>query len=831
VRIKKIRTVFKREMGAYFDSAIATIYLIVFIAINSGLFMSRYFLIGKADMRAFFEIFPYVLLVFIPVLTMRLWSEDRKEHTFELLMTFPMRPAEIVVGKYLASLSFYLIALASTCTIPVMVFFTGAPDKGMMSTGYLGAALIGALFLSVGIFISGLTKEQVVAFVLTVLSCCFLYFLGIDFFASLLDGWVEGLGTFLMVTIGAASHLNGFWKGVIDLKDILYFVVFIGTFLFLNSLFLEERNRPKGRLIFSSAVVAGILIVVLFGWFVRDMALGRFDITEDRIHTMSPASRRILGNLKAPLWINLYMTPAEKMPTPLKTLEQDVVGKLEELRIASHNKLGYKVTYVDAAKFMEKKEGDAGDSLERALRAKEIMPYQFESIERDQVGMKLVCAALTIDYKEKGQEVFSRIVPQVLPDLEYLILSRVVKLTRERRPRIALFAPLQEMSIAPQLLQLVGGPQKEIFRYTDQYNRIEPLLVGNGYRVSRIGLTRDSGIPPGVDALLVLGPGSLNDRQRYEINAYLRRGGKAFIAAQGYMYVFQTVAQQVVHVVSRSLILDINKLTKPWGVAVNHGRLMDESHDQINVPSGQGMGETELSVPLRMPNQILVRPETMNRELALMRHQPAFFYMWGSALDVSEEDIKKAGLTSTVLFTSSPASWIMPGGVASWVPMVPQNVVFPEGLSRGPERRMPLGVILEGRFPDNFVGNIPGWPVAEEETVTAEEGGEEPEAEPGRLVLIGCSHMFTDGLIGNKPNLGLFTNIVDSLVLDDDVVRIRGKALVNRDVRRLTDAQRLGWRFFTTGLVPVLLAGYSFMRLFLRRKEKRLYLTALGRGA
>jgi ABC-2 type transport system permease protein len=222
--IKNILTVFKRECGAYFNSAIATIYLIVFVALTNGLFMTRFFLLGRADMRPFFENLPFVLFIFIPVLTMRLWAEDKKENTFELLMTFPMKPVEIVLGKFFAGFVFYATALLSTLVLSVLVLFVGRPDMGVILGGYLGGLLIGALYLAIGIFISGLTKEQIVAFVLTVISCFLVFFLGTDFFAMVLDGWVPGLGTFLMKTLGASERLTNFFKGVVNVTDVLYFV-------------------------------------------------------------------------------------------------------------------------------------------------------------------------------------------------------------------------------------------------------------------------------------------------------------------------------------------------------------------------------------------------------------------------------------------------------------------------------------------------------------------------------------------------------------------------------------------------------------------------------
>ena len=188
-------TIFRRELGAYFNSLIAYIFVIVFVVFANGLFMIQFFQIGKADMRVFFGSLPYILNIFVPAISMRLWAEEKRGNTYELLLTFPMRPHELVLGKYLASLLFYLFALAATFTVPVMIGLIGRADLGPVVGGYLGAFLLGALFLAVGIFLSGISTDQIVAFILTMMATFVLYFCGTDYFASFMDGWIGGLGT------------------------------------------------------------------------------------------------------------------------------------------------------------------------------------------------------------------------------------------------------------------------------------------------------------------------------------------------------------------------------------------------------------------------------------------------------------------------------------------------------------------------------------------------------------------------------------------------------------------------------------------------------------
>jgi len=840
--MKNILTIIRRELNSYFNSAIAYIYLIVFVAINNSLFMTRYFLVGKADMRSYFDSLPLMLFIFIPVITMRLWAEDKKEHTFELLLTFPMRPAELVMGKFLASLIFYIVSLICTITIPVVISLTGNPDAGAIIGGYAGAVLIGALFLAIGIFISGLVKEQIIAFVLATLSCFTLFFLGTGFFASLLDGWIPGFGTFLSTHVGAASRLTGFNRGVIDLKSVVYFLAAGSVFLLLNGLSLEGRLRPKAKIVFTTAVVTCLSGLIVFNWLVHDLDIARFDITENRIYTVSESAKKIFKELKVPAAVNLYITPVEKMPTAFKTLEADITGKMEELKVASGNKLNFKVFHIEAANLMEDRNKDGAqsganaDSLEKSLQEKGIVPFQVESINKDELGVKLIYSAMTISYKEKAENILQRILPQNLPDLEYMFFSRLLKLMRDKAPFIAVYSPLKVQDVDWEMNRILSGLGRQSPQYEDHFKTIIPLMRNNGYDVQRINISRDDPIPEGVSTFMIIDPDYLNDRQLYEINNFLYKGGVVFLAAQGYDYSFQSLPPNGLAVTPRKLSLDINKLLKKWGVSINDDMLMDEENQIIQISMGQKVGPFAMSMPVKIPNQINIPADNMNKNAPFMMRLPSLFYLWGSALDVSDDIISQAGLKKTPLFFSGPRSWKVPysdGNIRQ------ETLNFPREGSPG---KFPLGLILEGQFSNTFSqAELPDWPdsgveePADAKTEKEAAGKDKPvpgisaemkNPRPGKLVIIGSSRMFNDDLIPNPGNLGLFGNIVDGLTLGDNIIKIRSKSYVSRDIRKVSDRQKVLYRFITVFLVPLALASYAVLRLFLRRKEKRSYLAS-----
>ena len=241
--MRDIAIIFKREFRAYFYSPIAYVFSIIFIVLNSGLYMFHFFFFGNADMRAFFSQLPLTLgLIFIPAVAMRLWSEEHKLGTVELLLTLPMKTEHIVLGKFLASFLFYLVALAGTLVIPILLLILGKPDFGPIIGGYFGAILLGAFFMAVGIFISGFFSDQIVSLIITSLACGFLALIGWQYVPMVIDGWIPGLGEFLYQYVGVTRHFNDIERGVIDLRSIIYFLSFTALFLYLNAKSLERRK-------------------------------------------------------------------------------------------------------------------------------------------------------------------------------------------------------------------------------------------------------------------------------------------------------------------------------------------------------------------------------------------------------------------------------------------------------------------------------------------------------------------------------------------------------------------------------------------------------------
>jgi ABC-2 type transport system permease protein len=189
-------------------------------------------------MRSYFEILPYIFLVFVPAITMRSWAEEKRNKTIELLLTLPLKDTQIVAGKFLAAFSFLIITLACSITIPVTVALIGNPDIGVMVGSYVGAIMLGAAYISIGMWVSSLTENQIVALIGAVVVILLFLLIGHPLVLYFVPANLTGILSFL----GLAAHFESICRGIIDSRDVIYYASIILFFLFLNTVSLESRK-------------------------------------------------------------------------------------------------------------------------------------------------------------------------------------------------------------------------------------------------------------------------------------------------------------------------------------------------------------------------------------------------------------------------------------------------------------------------------------------------------------------------------------------------------------------------------------------------------------
>jgi ABC-2 type transport system permease protein len=241
--MRQITPVFKREFAGYFRSPVAYVFLIAFLVMSVSLAFSRdggFFRAGVAGMESYFTFYPWLFLLIVPAVGMRLWSEEKRSGTVELLFTLPITTLEAVLGKFLAGWTFLALAILLSFPMAITVGYLGDPDWGVIVTTYVGAILMAGGYLGVCALTSALTKNQVVSFILSFAACTVLLFLGFSSFTDTLEGVfpvavADALSNFSFIT-----HFDAFTKGIIDPKDVIFFLSLTFFTLFLNVVVLER---------------------------------------------------------------------------------------------------------------------------------------------------------------------------------------------------------------------------------------------------------------------------------------------------------------------------------------------------------------------------------------------------------------------------------------------------------------------------------------------------------------------------------------------------------------------------------------------------------------
>ncbi len=236
--------IFKRELGSYFSTPIAAVFLVIFLLLSGTFtfYLGNFFGRGQADLRSFFEFHPWLYLVLIPALAMRLWAEERKSGTVELLFTLPVSLTEVVLAKFLASWCFTALALALTFPMWVTVNILGDPDNGVIFAAYLGSLLMAGAFLSIGSCMSALTKNQVIAFVVSVVVSLGFVLSGFPMVLDVVSGWAPHALVTLISSFSFLTRFDAISKGVFDLRDLVYFLSLMAFWLFATAQVLEMKK-------------------------------------------------------------------------------------------------------------------------------------------------------------------------------------------------------------------------------------------------------------------------------------------------------------------------------------------------------------------------------------------------------------------------------------------------------------------------------------------------------------------------------------------------------------------------------------------------------------
>lgn len=585
----------KKDVKSYFDQPTAYILIVPFVAVLAYVFFSQALLTAEASLRPMFTVdfqidspsLPWLLAIFVPAATMRLLAEENRDGTLELLLTHPVRGWIVLLSKFLAGFIFVAFAVLATVGIPVAVTTAGNLDIGAAVGQYVSSLFLAAAFVSIGLFTSSLTRNQIVAFILGLSLTMTLMVMGLDIVAVTLPPRLASL----LQDLSPVTHFSSIARGVIHLRDVLYFVALISTFL--SATFLVIRGRTLSH---SSAqyrnlqlgTVGLIVVSLLVGWSGNSIG-GRIDLTEDKLFTLSPATAGILDGLDDILTLELF--ESREPPVQVAITARDVGDFLEDFVAGSGGDV----------KLIRRFPADDEDASRKAQLAG-IPPVQFNVQSQGELQIKTGYLGLAMTYVDKRQ-----VIPYItnFDGFEYQLASIANRMLQEDKKTVAFLTGHGE-----------AGP-------TAGYNTFASLLL-DSYRVEELDTSEDPNIDlSDVDVLIIGGPtSSIRDETADAIRQYLLGGGKAMI-----------MVNSVVIDQSR-LIANRNRnsfayLPEEFGVIVEDDLVFDlQSNETLSFNTG--VGNVFLPYPFWMRVPVIDRKVAGNVGSVLLP--------WASSVGITESE-------------------------------------------------------------------------------------------------------------------------------------------------------------------------------------------------
>jgi gliding-associated putative ABC transporter substrate-binding component GldG len=482
-----IWTIARRELDSFFDSLIAYILLVLFLGF-SGFFTwllgMDIFLVGQASLESFFNVAFWTLFLFIPALTMRLLAEERKTGTLELLLTKAVTDRELVLGKFLSALILVAAALAFTAPYVITIANIGNIDAGQVLCGYLGLLLMSAMYIAIGLYTSSITSNQVVAFLAALFIGLFFHII-FGIIANQFTGWMAEIFQALSVN----THIESISRGVLDSRDLIYFISIACIGIFLAEMSLVKRNTPSSS---TTWLIVAIAVVVNL---VADQYYFRIDLTEDRQYTLSKATRDILKGLDEPVTVKAYFS--KDLPPNIVKTRKDFQDLLIEYANISDDQVIY--SFVDP----NEEENYEQEAIEQGIR-----PVVFYSREKDQAKQQKAFLGATVHLGDKTE-----VIPYLEPGaaMEYALSTAIKKLSIDNKPVIGFVTGHGEPSLS------------EMQQLTQQ--------LGVLYQTREIQIDDSTQVSDDINTLVIIRPtDSIPSTHLAQLDKFLERGGRLLVA-------------------------------------------------------------------------------------------------------------------------------------------------------------------------------------------------------------------------------------------------------------------------------------------------------------
>ena len=802
----------KKELRQFFSSLTGYIAIIAFLLLNGLLLFvfpdTDILANGYASLEKFFELAPWILLLLIPAITMRSMADEFRMGTYEILQTLPLSRARLVAGKYIASLIVVLIAL-----LPTLVYYfciQGLSGQGGIDTGgtmgsYLGLVCLAAVFTAIGVWCSSVTSNAVVAFIVSAFACFILYS---GFGAiSALPVFAAGLDYYIGM-LGIDFHYRSISRGVIDTRDIIYFVSLIVLFLTLTNRYLEHRvfgGTGKWR-------VAGLLAALLAVNFVAALVHYRVDLTAEKRYTLSKPTKAMLSRLDDDVQVDFYL--GGNLKAGIRQLAKSALEELQDFNESAGGRIR-----VHAFDPLANRDDSAKQAFLDSMSVMGIQPMtQVAQVGKgEEQTQRIVIPGALIRYKNRdypvdllrGVQVPQQGQPQeqVYTNaetlLEYKFGSAIEKITAKDRPLIG---------------YVLGNGEPLDNRV---YDFLEQLR--SNYHVGPVKLDSVPVISPQYNALVVVKPTTkFTDRDKLKLDQYLLHGGQ-IIWAVSTLYAEQDSLRLQQQTIAYDRGLNLEDLFFKYGIRINQDLVEDMQSAKLTVVVGNAGGKPQTEA-LPWPYYPLL---TGSLTHPISKNLDPVFAQYANSIDtVKAEGVKK----TVILQTSANGRRVATPAIITF-----EILKYRDDPAYFNQPNIPVAVLLEGNFHSLFENRLPqtladslAGPYGQPFTPVSEK--------PGRVIVVADGDLFMNGVTETGPlplgfsradgyafaNEDFINNCLEYLLNPSGILETRAKDYTLRllDPAKV-DKERATWQFMNIGLplILVLLGGYLYQVIRKRRYQ------------
>lgn len=602
----------RKDLKGYFDQPTGYILIVVFVALLSWSFFRSAFITSEASLRPLFTTdfavespsIPWLLALLVPAATMRLLAEEQRDGTLEILLTQPIKGWVILFSKFVSGLIFVTVAILSTVGIPIAISTAGSLDWGAIVAQYAGSIFLAGSFVAIGLFTSSLTRNQIVAFIIGLFVTLVLMLLGLEQVGVTFPVQLA----VLLQSVSPLTHFSSMARGVIDLRDILYFIAIVSTFL--SATFLSIRGKtlshrsPQYRNL-QLGTVALIVLSLLVGWF-GNTVQGRLDLTADNIFTLSSGTEEIISDLDDLLTIELYQS--QEPPVDIAIATRDISDFLEDLASRSGSNVKLIHRFPDS---------DEDDARKAALAG--VQPQQFNIVTPNGLEIKSGFLGMTMTYTDRRETI--RFLGDSIDGFEYRMATIAFNMTQRDvdRKSIGFLTGHGEKDLRTELASLGS-------------------ILSQQYALSEVSDVDDSPLNlDGIDVLIIPGPTQRMSEDVYQtIEAYINNGGKV-------MALVDSVTIDEQRLVAIPNQFHFGDFVERYGVLVEDNLVFDVRSNET-LSFGTSLGNVLLPYPY------WARVGTVDRKVA--GEVESALFPWASSIGVA--DLSDSGVDVIPILRTSP---------------------------------------------------------------------------------------------------------------------------------------------------------------------------------